>query len=521
MNFQSLDSESNKDTPIPKREDVHKPKTKTAQLENNRPDSIQNERLNSMANGNANSPDLAQRKSNSNQSLESGSLQKKENNTGLADHLKSGVENLSGISLDDVNVHYNSDQPAQLNAHAFAQGTDIHVAPGQEKHVPHEAWHVVQQKQGRVKPTAQLESKVNINDDAGLEKEADVMGQKALNIGENNSEINSPAVSTGSTAQMSRVTQRNLVDEAADLSSVTEESELSNSYELNPLQDDEGEDKSVPFLGGVINLKGDPTKGECEFEYEHSLFQMSGSRTANEETGGFDYEGKGGPLPLTQEAKGKVPIAPIPLGIPGLFAEVSITAEASASIVGNAGIRFKQDANKKFIPGSLDFVAASVEANLEAKCGIEGGVTAGVPGLAGVSVGGYGEFGAELKGYLEIANNDDPNDPAGHWQMGATIEGEAKGEAGVFAAANALIWSINKKIPLAEGVFGKFEGKVENQPLSLAGLKEIAMIHKHCKFERNSSEKAKQEEKSASEAPKDPPTEEPKKRSIFNRIFSR
>ncbi len=327
-----------------------------------------------MANGNANSPDLAQRKSNSNQSLESGLLQKKENNTGLADHLKSGVENLSGISLDDVNVHYNSDQPAQLNAHAFAQGTDIHVAPGQEKHVPHEAWHVVQQKQGRVKPTAQLESKVNINDDAGLEKEADVMGQKALNIGENNSEINSPAVSTGSTAQMSRVTQRNLVDEAADLSSVTEESELSNSYELNPLQDDEGEDKSVPFLGGVIKLKGDPTKGECEFEYEHSLFQMSGSRTANEETGGFDYEGKGGPLPLTQEAKGKVPIAPIPLGIPGLFAEVSITAEASASIVGNAGIRFKQDANKKFIPGSLDFVAASVEANLEAKCGIEEGL---------------------------------------------------------------------------------------------------------------------------------------------------
>ena len=520
MNFQSLGSESNKDTPIPKREDVHKHKTKTAQLENNRPDSIQNERLNSMANGNANSPDLAQRKSNSNQSLESGSFQKKENNTGLADHLKSGVENLSGISLDDVNVHYNSDQPAQLNAHAFAQGTDIHVAPGQEKHVPHEAWHVVQQKQGRVKPTAQLESKVNINDDAGLEKEADVMGQKALNIGENNSEINSPVVSTGSTAQMSSVTQRNLVDEVADITSVTKESELSNSYELNPLQDDKGEDKPVPFLGGVIKLKGDPTKGECEFEYEHSLFQMSGSRKANEATGGFDYEGKGGPLPLKQEAKGKVPIAPIPLGIPGLFAEVSITAEASASVVGNAGIRFKQDANKKFIPGSLDFIAASVEAKLEAKCGIEGGVTAGVPGLAGVSVGGYGELGAELKGYLEIANNDDPNDPAGHWQMGATIEGEAKGEAGVFAAANALIWSIKKKIPLAEGVFGKFEGKVENQPLSLAGLKEIAMIHKHCEFKRNSSEKAKQEEKAATEAPKDP-TEEPKKRSIFNRIFSR
>lgn len=107
-------------------------------------------------------------------------IQKKENNTGLPDNLKSGVENLSGISMDDVKVHYNSAQPKQLQAHAYAQGTDIHVAPGQEKHLPHEAWHVVQQKQGRVKPTMQLKSKVNINNDKGLENEADHMGAKAL-----------------------------------------------------------------------------------------------------------------------------------------------------------------------------------------------------------------------------------------------------------------------------------------------------------------------------------------------------
>lgn len=109
-------------------------------------------------------------------------VQRVENNTGLPDQLKSGVENLSGYSLDDVNVHYNSAKPAQLNAHAYAQGTDIHIGPGQEQHLPHEAWHVVQQKQGRVRPTKQLKGKVNINDDSGLEKEADVMGAKALSI---------------------------------------------------------------------------------------------------------------------------------------------------------------------------------------------------------------------------------------------------------------------------------------------------------------------------------------------------
>ncbi|GAL87493.1 oxidoreductase, aldo/keto reductase family [Sporocytophaga myxococcoides] len=106
----------------------------------------------------------------------------KENNTGLPDDLKSGVENLSGISMNDVKVHYNSDKPEQLQAQAYAQGTDIHVASGQEKHLPHEAWHVVQQKQGRVQPTLQMKEKVSINDDEGLEHEADVMGEKALKV---------------------------------------------------------------------------------------------------------------------------------------------------------------------------------------------------------------------------------------------------------------------------------------------------------------------------------------------------
>lgn len=105
----------------------------------------------------------------------------KPNNTGLPNQLKSGIENLSGMSLDHVKVHYNSEKPAQLQAHAYAQGSDIHVAPGQEQHLPHEAWHVVQQAQRRVQPTMQLKENVLVNDDAGLEKEADLMGAKALN----------------------------------------------------------------------------------------------------------------------------------------------------------------------------------------------------------------------------------------------------------------------------------------------------------------------------------------------------
>jgi hypothetical protein len=109
-------------------------------------------------------------------------IQKKENRTGLPDNLKSGIENLSSYSLDDVKVHYNSNKPAQLQAHAYAQGTDIHLGSGQEKHLPHETWHVVQQKQGRVKPTMQMKDNVNINNDDKLEREADVMGAKAVQL---------------------------------------------------------------------------------------------------------------------------------------------------------------------------------------------------------------------------------------------------------------------------------------------------------------------------------------------------
>lgn len=114
--------------------------------------------------------------------MQSQDTSSKPNHTGLPDQLKSGVESLSGMSLDHVKVHYNSSQPAQLQAHAYAQGSDIHLAPGQEQHLPHEAWHVVQQMQDRVQSTTQLKQGVPVNDDAGLENEADVMGARALNM---------------------------------------------------------------------------------------------------------------------------------------------------------------------------------------------------------------------------------------------------------------------------------------------------------------------------------------------------
>lgn len=102
------------------------------------------------------------------------------NQTGMPDQLKAGIEALSSLDMSGVQVHRNSNKPAQLNALAYAHGSDIHLGPGQEQHLPHEAWHVVQQAQGRVRPTMQMAGGVAVNDDEGLEREADVMGARAM-----------------------------------------------------------------------------------------------------------------------------------------------------------------------------------------------------------------------------------------------------------------------------------------------------------------------------------------------------
>lgn len=101
---------------------------------------------------------------------------------GLPEALRAGIESLSGMDMSGVRVHTNSSKPAALQAHAYAQGQDIHLGPGQEQHLPHEAWHLVQQAQGRVRPTVQMHGGVAINDDHRLEQEADVMGARALQM---------------------------------------------------------------------------------------------------------------------------------------------------------------------------------------------------------------------------------------------------------------------------------------------------------------------------------------------------
>lgn len=98
---------------------------------------------------------------------------RKENKTGIPISMKIHFEEMSGYSFDDVRIHYSSSRPARFNALAYTQGNQVYIAPGQEKYLEHELGHVVQQKEGRVKPTFRI-GNIPVNDDKALEQEANI-----------------------------------------------------------------------------------------------------------------------------------------------------------------------------------------------------------------------------------------------------------------------------------------------------------------------------------------------------------
>lgn len=96
--------------------------------------------------------------------------------------LRTGLESMSGDDLSNVQIHTNSAFPASVDALAYTQGQNIHLAPGQGRHLPHESWHVAQQMAGRVQATAD-ENGAAVNDDVTLEREADLMARRAVEAG--------------------------------------------------------------------------------------------------------------------------------------------------------------------------------------------------------------------------------------------------------------------------------------------------------------------------------------------------
>lgn len=92
--------------------------------------------------------------------------------SGIPIQLKKRTEAETGLSFDDVRVHYNSGRPRQIEALAYTQGSQVYLGPGQAHLLPHELSHVIQQKTGRIKPDSTING-LPVNTDPRLEQQAD------------------------------------------------------------------------------------------------------------------------------------------------------------------------------------------------------------------------------------------------------------------------------------------------------------------------------------------------------------
>ncbi len=449
--------------------------------------------------------------------MKTSSIQEKENKTGLPDNLKLGVENLSGISLDDVNVHTNSDQPAQMQAHAFAQGSDIHVAPGQEQHLAHEAWHVVQQKQGRVQPTKQMKGEIPVNDDKKLEKEADTMGAKALKIGSNETssnqlkQINSPNQALQRSSKSTLQKEEDAAepkDKDADKETGMKEVNK-HSFELEiphtfkaSIEYDEDEESGTVEIGDAED--GTAFKG----------FGGSGTVEKDDKTGNW----KGAlniSLPQSPKAETpevEVPIPPIPTGIPGLWIGIGLSAQASAEVGLSAGIAYELSPDKKL--KSLSILNGTVNPKASAEATAKLTADVGVPGVATLGAGIYGSATAELSSSLNIGI-----DVVKGLTAQGKLEGGLTGEIGALVEAKVLGFNIaNYKRPLFEKEVAKFEKEFEGSLTPSSVIKGIMPSKENIKANPNTeteSDKANVsgDETKIDEAAADPKAQEADKKT--------
>jgi hypothetical protein len=100
--------------------------------------------------------------------------------------VRAKMEAAFGADLADVRVHQD-ERAAAMGAQAYAEGPNLHFAPGQydphgaagQELLGHELAHVVQQRAGRVAAGPQAKGGTPVVEDAALESEADAVGARA------------------------------------------------------------------------------------------------------------------------------------------------------------------------------------------------------------------------------------------------------------------------------------------------------------------------------------------------------
>lgn len=465
----------------------------TFQFVDNRSEAIVQRKLQELANNSPHAKKIAQfQVMADNQSAQQQPIQKKENKTGLPDNLKTGVENLSGISLDDVKVHRNSDKPAQLQAHAYAQGTDIHLGAGQEKHLPHEAWHVVQQKQGRVKPTLQMKSGVLVNDETGLEKEADVMGAKAEKM--TNTTQPSQLKDKGShgiqSAQLLKATIKSKIfgnhgvyDEDYRKQGTIPAGSV---IEVNPNDCYMMGDKtyvritsnldSIQFTGGgnlgdtdvlyVSDRAFSPAQEETEDQAEDGIELSAGEITY--QNGKVTIPILGQELEINKNGgslSGALPSKKFEADLPNVSFDIDVpfgpAVYATAGLAITPSLAFEVSGGSYTIKAEEDEKSISIkDAKIEGSIGLEikasAGVGVGAANIVGLDTGIFAaiEGKASLAGSLGGISNF--TERSNNIDLGVNAAADIEGKAGAFIKAKFGPLSARKDFPVAKKTFAHF-----------------------------------------------------------------
>jgi hypothetical protein len=328
-----------------------------------------------------------------------------------------------------------------------------------------------------------------------LEKEADSLGAKAKSLG---------MKSEAGVAQLKGMEEEEPVqgkfEGPAQRKEVEEEEEevMQGKFKGTVQREGDGESESGDDEDG---LDGNQTKIEVggfeikytdipaekkqkvEGKYKDSAWTLTGERELKDEAKGlWEYTITGGtPASLEAEVKGKIPVAIIPLGVPGISATITVGGSLKASASGTGTINFLSDGSTFTDASASGALTAGVEASLS----IEGGITAGIPEVLAATGGAFGQVSGKLEGKLDLKPTMDGI------KMDSAVSGEVGGKAGLFAEFKAFkFFTKRAELPLCEGKFGEFKGTKKDLPFSKEGFKQLADIRSY-DFERDGGKDGK------------------------------
>ena len=171
------------------------------------------------------------------------------NNSQIPPALLQKIQEESGVSLADVQIHYNSSKPSEVDALAYTKGNHIYIGPGNEQYLEEELWHVVQQKMGRVKATEELNGN-KLNTDQNLEDEAQSGSLKSAPINKQNNS-NDTDVIQRATASIDKTTPDTKLSGFSDKANALKKQNTDVHYKTDVLQTT-GEKVGVGMVAKVL-----------------------------------------------------------------------------------------------------------------------------------------------------------------------------------------------------------------------------------------------------------------------------